>query len=192
MVRRMAARDDCRHARYDLGVAFKRLDQTAHRLEAIGDMAIRGAQTFVARMPRDFDFAALDENARSRKSGLQGSRFAPLHDSTAMIEMQMRQDYVGDVAGLHPKRLQSTEKPAVAVVENLALDRAQPIADSGIDDDRILASDYQRTGQVEANPVLIVCWMLTLPQSRGTTPNMHPPSLRQIPSLKNAIVKSPT
>ena len=34
-------------------------------------MAIGGAQAFVARVPRDVEFAALDENSRARKGRLE-------------------------------------------------------------------------------------------------------------------------
>ena len=55
-----------------------------------------------------------------------------------MIEMQMRQQDVRDVAGLHAQRLETVRQPALLMVEDLALDRAQPVADSGIDQDRLV------------------------------------------------------
>ena len=54
-----------------------------------------------------------------------------------MIEVQMRQHDVRDVPRFHAERLEPVGQPAVAVIENLALDRAQAIADSGVDDDRV-------------------------------------------------------
>jgi hypothetical protein len=80
-----------------------------------------------------------------------------------MIKMEMRQDDVGDVAGRHPERFQAVDQPPGAVVEDPALDRAQPVADSGVDYDRVAAAHDQRTGQVEANAVLIVGRMFPLP-----------------------------
>jgi hypothetical protein len=43
-------------------------------------------------------------------------------------------------ARLHAERLKPASQPAVAVVENLALHRAQPVANAGIDDDRVFAA----------------------------------------------------
>ena len=100
-------------------------------------MAIRGAQPFIARIARDFQLAALHDDPRARKRRLERARLAPPHDPAAMIEMQMRQHDVRDVARLHPERLEPVGQPALAVIENLALDRAQPVADSGVDQDRV-------------------------------------------------------
>src|SRR6185437_3009047 len=105
MVRGMADRDNRRHSRHDLGVALDRLDHGTDRREAIRDMAIGGAQPFVARLACDFDLAALHDYPRARKRRLERSRLAPPHDSAAMVEMEMRQDHVRDVAGFHPERL---------------------------------------------------------------------------------------
>src|SRR5665213_2765444 len=135
MIRGVSARYDRRNPRHNLGVARERFERCANGLKAISHVTISGVQAFVLRMPRDLDFAALDENARSRESRFERSRFAPLHDSAAMVEMQMREDHVRDIAGLHSERLQPVDQPAIAMIENLALDRAKPIADSGIDQD---------------------------------------------------------
>src|SRR5271167_2179793 len=78
--------------------------------------------------------------------------------------MQMREDYVRDVAGLHTKCFESVDQPAVVMVENLALDSAQPVADSRIHHDCLVAAHYQRAGQVEANSVLLIRWMFASPQ----------------------------
>src|SRR5277367_1544247 len=127
-------------------------------------MAIGGAQPFVMRIASDLHFAALDEDSRAREGRLERPRFATLHNPATVIEMQVREDHMGDVAGLHAERLEPVYQPAVVMVENLALDRAQPVADPSIDHDRVITAHYERTGQVEADPVLLVCWMLALPQ----------------------------
>ena len=127
-------------------------------------MAIRRMEPLVARMVGDIELAALDENTRARKRGLERAGIAAPHDSAAMIEMQMRHDQVRDVAGFHPERAQMIRQPAVAVIEDLALDVAQPIADSGIDQDRVAALHYKRAGQVEADTIAIVGRMVALPQ----------------------------
>ena len=55
-------------------------------------------------------------------------------------------------------------EPAVAMIEDLALDVAQPIADSGIDQDRVAALHDKRTRQVEADTVALVGRMVALPE----------------------------
>src|SRR6202035_1871764 len=92
------------------------------------------------------------------------TRLAPPHDSSAMVKMEVREDYGGDVAGLHSERLEPAPQPTPPMVENLALDHAQPVADSRIDYDRVAAAQDQRTGQVKSNAVLIVGRMFPLPQ----------------------------
>src|ERR1700722_12986773 len=81
-----------------------------------------------------------------------------------MIEMQMRHDQMRDVAGFHPKRTQMLRQPSVAVIEDLTLDCAEAIADSRIDQDRVAALQYKRTGQVQADTVALVGRMIGLPQ----------------------------
>src|SRR3984957_13952830 len=127
-------------------------------------MPIRRAEPLVARMVGDIELAALHENSRARKRSLQRAGIAPPHDPAAMIEMQMRHDQMRDVAGLHPKCAEMLRQPSVAMIEDLALDCAEAITDSGIDQDRVAALHYKRTGQVEADAIALVGRMIGLPE----------------------------
>src|ERR1700722_963295 len=55
-------------------------------------------------------------------------------------------------------------EPSVAMIEDLTLDVAQPIADSGVDQDSVAALHYKRAGQVEADTVALVGRMVALPE----------------------------
>src|SRR5580700_11305412 len=163
MVPGMAAGDDGTHSSDDVGIAVYCFEHRAHRRENLLGMTIRRAQPFVARIVGDFEFAALHENSRAGKRGLEGAGVAPPYDPPAMIEMQMRYDQMRDVARLHPQGFQMLGEPSVAVIENLALDVAQPVADSRIDQDSVVALHYKRTRQVEADTVALVGGMVALP-----------------------------
>ena len=78
--------------------------------------------------------------------------------------MQMREHHVRHVTRLHPERLEAVGQPSLAVIENLALDRAQPVADSGVDQNRGAAAHYQRAGEIEPDAVAVVGRMVALPQ----------------------------
>ncbi len=71
---------------------------------------------------------------------------------------------MSDVARFHPKPLQTIDEPAVAVVENLALNFTQPVADPGIDHNRLAAFEDQRADEIKANTVFLVGRMFPLPQ----------------------------
>ena len=124
MVPRMAAGDHGAHARDEVGVAIDRFEHRSHRRQNLRRVAICGAQSFVARIACDFEFALLHEDSRARERSFERAGIPPPHDSSAMIEMQMRHDQMRDVARLHPERAQMLWEPSVAVIEDLALDRA--------------------------------------------------------------------
>src|SRR5690348_1380028 len=104
-------------------------------------MAIRGAQTLVARVLGNVEFAPLNQNSRFRKRRLQYPRRPPTHHTAAMIEMQMRQHNLCNIASLHACAAESVQKPSVTVIEDLALDRAQTIADARVHQDGLAAVD---------------------------------------------------
>src|ERR1700694_2355674 len=81
-----------------------------------------------------------------------------------MIEMKMRNDERGDVAGFHPERADMIGEPSVAVIENLALDIAQSVADSGIDENCVAAFHDERAGEVQADAVALVGGMVVFPE----------------------------
>src|SRR5580658_5490447 len=81
-----------------------------------------------------------------------------------MIEMQMRDDQMRDVAGFHPERAQMIRQPAVAMIENPALDIAQPVADSSIDQHGVGTFHDKRTREVQADAIALVGRMVALPQ----------------------------
>ena len=54
----------------------------------------------------------------------------PSHNPAPVIEVQMRQHDARHVPRFHPERLKPIEEPALAVIENLALDQARAIADT--------------------------------------------------------------
>jgi hypothetical protein len=127
-------------------------------------MPVSGAKPLVTGTVGDFELTALHENSRARKRGLERAGIASPYDPAAMIEMEMRHDQMRDVARLHPQRLQVLREPSVAMIENLALDVAQPVADSRIDQDSVVALHYKRASQVEADTVALIRRMIALPQ----------------------------
>src|SRR5580692_7646805 len=163
MVPGMAAGDDGAHASDDVSVAVDRFEHRAHGSENLLGMSICRAEPFVAWIVGDFELTALHENSRTWKRSLERAGITPAHDPSAMIEMQMRYDQMRDVARLHPQRLQMLREPSVAMIENLALDVAQPVADSRIDQDSVAALHYKRTRQIEADTVALVGRMVALP-----------------------------
>src|SRR5260370_9420222 len=164
MVQRMTAGDDGAHARDDVSISVACFEHRPHRRENFLSMPIRRAEPLVARMAGDFELAALHENPRARKRSLERAGIAPPHDPAAMIEMQMRHDQMRDVAGFHPKRAQMLRQPSVAMIENLTFDCAEAIADSRIDQDRVIALHYKWTRQVEADAIALVGRMIGLPE----------------------------
>ncbi len=68
------------------------------------------------------------------------------------------------VARFHIKLLQAIDKPAIAMIEDLALDFAQPVADPGIHQDRLAVFENQWANKIEADAVFIVCRVFALPQ----------------------------
>src|SRR5580704_13749322 len=164
MVPRVAAGDDGAHSSNDVGVAVDCFEHRAHWRENLLGMPIRRAKPLVAWIVGDFELTALHEDSRTRERGLERAGITPPHDPPAMIEMQMRHDQMRDVARLHPQRLQMLREPSVAMIENLALDVAQPVADSRIDQDSVAALHYKRTRQIEADTIALVGRMVALPQ----------------------------
>ena len=122
-------------SRHQFGIAVERLQRILERRKTLLYMTIRGPQPFIARRAGDFQLAALHHHPRPRKCRLQRARRPPPHNPAAVIEVQMRQHDVRHVPRFHPERLKPVGEPALAVIENLALDRAQAIADSGVDQD---------------------------------------------------------
>src|SRR5438309_11467321 len=55
-------------------------------------------------------------------------------------------------------------QPSFAVIEDLALDGTEAIADAAIYQDGVAALQDERTGQVETDPVAIVRRMVALPK----------------------------
>jgi len=121
----------------------------------------------LARLARRFEFALLHDQFRIRKGAFERARLAPAHQSSAMIKMKMRQDHVRDVAGLHPERAKMIDEPSFAVVENLSLGGRKPIADPGINQDRLAAFYDQGASEIEPDAILLVGRMLALPEFAG-------------------------
>src|SRR5579885_1337524 len=84
-----------------------------------------------------------------------------------MIEMQMAQHHVCDVARFHPQGGQSVQQPSIFVSENLALDVLELLAASGVDETRFSTPDYLWTSQFEPDAVLFVGRMLFFPKFAG-------------------------
>src|SRR5579863_1158961 len=164
MIARMAAGYRRDHPGRQFDVAGHAFEQTRYRREALSDVPIGRAQPLVARPLRDFDFTLLHKDPRARESRFKPARRAPPHNPAAMIEVQMRQQHVRDIARLHPEHPQPIDQPALSMSEDAPLHRAQPIADARIHQDRFAAAHDQRTSKIEADTVLFVGRMLPLPQ----------------------------
>lgn len=122
----------------------------------------------------NFELSLLKKYSSFGKRGLELPGILPPYNSTTMVEMKMRQQQVSDITRFHTKLLQTIDKPAVAMVENLALNFAQAVTYPGIDHNRFAAFENQRADKIKADAVSIVRRMLALPQFAWDYPEHAP------------------
>src|SRR5579885_1063465 len=190
MVAGMASGRDRDHTRRQFEVALDRFDTAAVGCENLAGMPVSGAQPLIAGSLRDFQFAFLYKNPRPRKRGFQGSRFAPADKATAMVEMQMRNDYRGHIAKFHSQRPQVIGKPSFAMIENLPLDRIEPVSDSRIDQNCLFSPRNQGTGQIKADSVLFVGRMLAFPELARHNAEHASPVVAPSPACEEGYLES--
>ncbi len=180
VMRRVSAGPLHPHARHDGLVVVDQVDDAGvrERHEVVGEVA---GPVPVVRVGRIVPLPAPDDVPRARKP--RADLLTVAHREAArVVEVQVRREDDVDVVGRQPglgERVIEVVRPIDAV--DLAEAAAFLVAEAGVDEHRPHAAHDQRPHR-QRDPVAVVRRSLALPQRRGTTPNIAPPSSRSKPS----------
>ncbi len=169
----MAARDGCANAVGQRCVTVNEVN-IRKRLQTFRGVSVGRGKTFVRRLGCQLPLRPLQNHTGIGKSWRDRAVVRLINDAAQMIKMEMAQHDVGHVCPCVTEGVKlAGQTAATPGSKKLLLAFTQPIPDAGINNDELIPSHNQRTGQTHGNAPAFVGSLLPLPDFTRDNPELR-------------------